>query len=191
MRRSEEVDRLSHERSTEEIHKQVDEDMQAFGNEKKPDAGTEKAGADKPSSDAGTIGYHNLVASMHKVIQDRTDELVRSRGLVADLETRFKNREAAKDKAIETLTASYTTMQGDVKQTAETYSHGLEATLEESKRTISTVARIKSAADQATTAAAATVTATQKSMQEIEKERAEAARKLNELKRERNGRALG
>ena len=51
---------------------------------------------------------------MHKVIQDRTDELVRSRGLVADLETRFKNREAAKDEAIETLTRKlHQAMHGD------------------------------------------------------------------------------
>ncbi len=45
--------------STEEIHKQVDEDMQAFGNEKKPDAGTEKAGATNlpptPAPSATTI----------------------------------------------------------------------------------------------------------------------------------------
>ena len=38
---------------------------------------------------------------MNKVIQDRTDELIRSRTLVTDLESRFQNRETAKDEAIE------------------------------------------------------------------------------------------
>ena len=44
---------------------------------------------------------------MYKAIQDRTDELIHSRSQVAELQSRFKNREAAKDDAIETLTASY------------------------------------------------------------------------------------
>ena len=43
------------ERSTEEIQKQFDEDMQTYGNEKK--RMTDKAGADKPLFDASTLYY--------------------------------------------------------------------------------------------------------------------------------------
>ena len=90
------------ERNTEEIHKQFDDDMQTFGNEKKSDAGTEKAAADKPALDASAVSYHNLVEAMNKVIQDRNFQVVQARNQYNILDGQYKNREAAKDKAIDT-----------------------------------------------------------------------------------------
>ena len=101
------MDRLSRTNSTEEIHKQFDEDMQAYGNEKKPEP--EPTRRRQTSSDAGTL-YYTACRKHAQGYPGPYRRAVRSRALVADLETRFKSREAAKDEAIETLNASYTNM---------------------------------------------------------------------------------
>ena len=53
--------------STEEIKKQFAEDMQTYGNARKPDDDPTV----KPSFDPSTLYYSRLLASMYKIIQDR------------------------------------------------------------------------------------------------------------------------
>jgi len=131
------------ERSPEEIKKQFDEDMLTYGNEKKLEAETDKPAAAKPLFDASTLFYSRLLAGMNKVIQDRSDELIRSRALVADLQTRFKNREAIKDEAIAALSSGYGKLDTQIKGIAETYSASTQTTAAESARNVKQVAGIK------------------------------------------------
>ena len=74
------------ERSTPEIEKQYHEAMQTYGNEKKSDPEGDKAGGDKPLFDPNTLHYHQLLASMYKVIQDLSYELIQTKSQVAALQ---------------------------------------------------------------------------------------------------------
>ncbi|MGO9111681.1 MAG: hypothetical protein ACLP9L_20845 [Thermoguttaceae bacterium] len=134
------------ERKTEEIQKQFADDMQTYGNEKNE---ADKAGADKPLFDPGTLFYSRLLASMNKVIQDRTDELITSRAQLADLETTFKNREAAKDDAIKAITADHAKQTADVQRIVDSFNSGQLATADEQKATVALVATIKDKANKA------------------------------------------
>ena len=153
-RRPEDVHRFPRHEGTEEIKKQFTEDMQNYGNEKKSDAEPGKAGGDAPLFDTSTLFYSRLLAGMNKVIQDRTDELIKSRALVADLQTRFKNREAMKDDAIAALTAGYGKLDAEVKKTSEAFISGTTSTADEVKRLNSQVVAIKSTAARSVTEAA-------------------------------------
>ena len=93
-RRPENLDRLP-ERSTEDIKKQFAEDMQTYGN------GRNRIQIAASCRQAALRPQYALLqppARGHaQVIQDRTDELIKARAEAADLQTKFKNREAAKD----------------------------------------------------------------------------------------------
>ena len=129
------------ERSTAEIKKQFAEDMQTYGNEKKPDAATDTANAGKPLFDPGTLYYSRLLAGMYKVIQDRTDELIHAKASLADLQRKFKNREAAKDEQINALLAGYEKLDDLVKKIADDYKSGQQATAEEIDGIVKQMAR--------------------------------------------------
>ncbi len=139
------------ERSTDEIKKQHDADMATYGNEKNE---ADKAGADKPLFDPTSLHYARLLAGMNKVMQDRTDELIKSRGLYAELHKKFENREAAKDDTIKALTTNYDTLNGQIKSIADDFSSKQQATVAEGQELTNRVAKIKSDAAQAQSAAA-------------------------------------
>jgi hypothetical protein len=92
------------EQSIDDIKKQFAEDMKTYGNEKYD---ADKAGDVKPLFSPATLVYHRLLAGMNKVIQDRDDDVIKSRAEVADLQRILKNREAAKDDQIDALLAGY------------------------------------------------------------------------------------
>ena len=169
------------ERSTEDIKKQFAEDMKTYGNEKNE---TDTAAGGKALFDPTTLYYSRLLAGMNKVIQDRTFEVVQSRAQYADLETRFKGREAAKDAAIDTFNKSFTNVKLDVEKTVEAFKSGQQATQAESDRIAGQVKTIRTAAEQATQAAAAAADAAKKVAQAKDKDIGEMAGKLNQLTRQ-------
>ncbi|MEI8375583.1 MAG: hypothetical protein WCJ35_22405 [Planctomycetota bacterium] len=125
------------ERSTEEIEKQFVEDMATYGNAKKPEADPDKANPDKanpdkansakPLFDPSTLFYSRLLAGMNKVIQDRSDDLIRSRDEVTNLRKKFDKREAAKDEAIATINKGYSNTVLSVKEVSDTYNAAQQA----------------------------------------------------------------
>ncbi|MGA2256749.1 MAG: hypothetical protein ABSG53_19035 [Thermoguttaceae bacterium] len=141
------------ERSTEEIKKQFADDMATYGNAKKSDA--EPAAGDKPLFDSSTLYYSRLLAGMYKTLQDRTGELITSRALVADLQSRFKNREAEKDAAIAALSAGYGKLESEAKKIAGDYTSGQERNLAETQDLVKNLEKVKKDASDKQIAAAA------------------------------------
>jgi hypothetical protein len=129
------------DRSTADIQKQFAEEMEMYG--------STKATGDKPMFDPNTLYYSRLLAGMYRTIQDRSDEVIRSRNQVAALQESFKNREKAKDDAIQMITTSYTRLDSDVKKTASTFNDAQKATDEASKRIQDQIVKIKAGANQA------------------------------------------
>jgi hypothetical protein len=171
------------ERSAEEIKKQFTEDMETYGNAKRLDTDADKANAGKPLFDPSTLYYSRLLAGMFKVIQDRSDELIRSRALVADLETRFKNREATKDDAIAALTAGYGKLDEQVKKIEGDFNSNQQATSDQNVALATKVADIKSRADKEKAAAAEDVTNAKKVVAARDKEIGDMAGEINRAAR--------
>ena len=172
------------ERSTEEIEKQFVEDMATYGNAKKPEADPDKANSAKPLFDASTLFYSRLLAGMNRVIQDRSDELIRSRALVADLQTRFKNREAAKDEAIAAINKGYSNLDLQVKEIYGTYSAAQQAAAAGSARDVKQVVDIKTAADKAVIQAADVEKASKIAVQNKDVEVLALTRQRNQIERQ-------
>ena len=162
------------ERSTDDIKRQFAEDMKTYGNEK---SNAENTGADKPLFDPAILVYSRLLASMNKVIQDRTDELIKARAEAAELQAKFKTREAAKDDQIEVLVAGYGKLNALIKKISGDYKSGQQATAADIEQFLKQVADIKrDAADAIRRAAEAEKNANQL-LQEKEKE----IRRLTEI----------
>ena len=134
------------ERTTEDIRKQFAEDMATYGNE--------KSDTDKPLFDQSTLAYSRLLASMNKVILDRTDELIRSRELAVDMDKKFKNREAGKDDQIKAFSTGVDELRKVVTGVTNDISEKMKTTQDESQRMNDEVQRIKKDATAATTQAA-------------------------------------
>ena len=76
--------------------------------------------------DPTTLHYSRLLQGMNKVIQDRTEELIRSRTHVADLRIAIQEPRGAKDDAIAAVTAGYGKLDEQVvKKITEDYNSGL------------------------------------------------------------------
>ena len=86
---------------------------------------------------------------MEKVPQDRTDELIRLRAQVADLESRFRAHEQAKDSAIASLTAGYGKLNEQVVKITGDVTTELQATSDQTKEFVTQVGRIKNESTQA------------------------------------------
>ena len=171
-------------KSTEEIRKQFNEDMDAYGGEKKLASETDKAGADKLLFDPSTRYYRRLLEGMNKVIQDRTDELIRSRSLVAELERQYKNRDADKEKTVADLTARYGELDVQTKKIAADYTVAQQATQAESALVAGRVEKIRRDAATATAAALETEKNAKKAVQAKEAEVRELARQRNQIERQ-------
>ncbi len=160
----------SPERSTDEIEKQFVEDMATYGNAKKQEADPDKANSSKPLFDPSTLFYSRLLAGMNKVIQDRSDELIRSRDDLTKLQKKFDNREARKDEAIAKINKDYGNTVLTVKEVSDTYSAAQVTTAAESARNLKVVVASKQEATTAVTNAAAVEKAAKKAVQDKEAE---------------------
>ncbi len=157
-----------------EIKKQFDEDMQTYGNQKKPDAATDTASA-------GTLSYIRLLAGMSKVIQDRTEELVRTKALVADLQEKFKDREAAKDAQIRALVADYGKLDNLAHHITGDYKTAQQATKEEIAEFLKAMDAVKKNAMDALAKADENEKALKKELQEKDKRITELMEKVRKL----------
>jgi len=169
------------EKSTEEIKKQFAEDMQAYGNQRKSDTAGDTASAGKPLFDAGTLYYSRLLAGMYKVIQDRTDELIQAKDSLADLQGKFKNREAAKDDQIKALLAGYGKLDTLVQTISAGYQSGQQATAADMAEFVKQMAAVKKNAMEAVNKASLDVKALQKELQDKDKEIRELVERLRKL----------
>jgi hypothetical protein len=126
------------DQSIEDINKHFAEEMDTYGNTKKPDNDNVKI------FDPSTLYYSRLLDSMHKTILARDQELIQLKGALAALQLDFKNREGAKDDAIKAFTADYSKVKEQVAKITADYKTGLDATAAESARNAAEVMRIKS-----------------------------------------------
>ena len=136
------------DQATDDIQKHFDEDMQTYGNAKKTDADN-KAGGDAAVLDS----YANVLKSLAKVIQDRSDDVIRARELYAQLDTKYQNREKNHIDAMNTLTANYDTLNGTVKKIADEFGEKQKATDAEIVRDTQAVSKIKTEAEKVANAA--------------------------------------
>jgi archaellum component FlaC len=169
------------ERSTEEIKKQFADDMATYGNVPKLPSDT-----DQPLFDPGTLFYSRLLAGMRKTIQDRTDELIRSRAQWADLEKQFKNREAASAASIDVLVAGYHNLEDQIKKVEGVFSSGQKATQADFDRVRNLLEEIKKAARKETLLADEVKKKAEKSVQEKEIEIQKLKRRLEMEHRQTN-----
>ncbi len=169
------------EKSVPEIKKQFDEDMQTYGNQRKSEAATDTANADKPLFDPGALYYSRLLAGMYKVIQERTDELLHAKADLADLQKLLKNHEAAKAEQINTLLAGYGTLEGRLEKIAGNYQHGQQATETEIAEITKAMAVVKKNAMDAVTKATDDVKALQIDLQAKERKIAELTARIKKL----------
>ena len=174
------------ERTTDEIKTQFATDMAAYRTETK--SGDPNG---QPLFDPSTLYYHNLLASMNQVIQDRSNEVIRLSTSLANLETQFKNVSAMNNAALATVNADHAKRAADIQTTLTTFKSGLDRTFKESTdlttrlKTIQTgVIQKEQKADKAVSDAATRV-------QKAQKEAADCARKAEQAGPAADGRALG
>ena len=166
------------DRSTAEIRKQFDEDVQTYGNQKKPDAATDTASVTKPPFDHDTLHYRNLVEGMGKVVQDRSDELIQAKASLADLQKIFGSREAAKDEQINALLAGYGKLDDLVRKITGDSKSGQQATAAEIAQFVKQMEDIKRNAFAAVAKAAEVEAATKRALQDEERKSRELKERL-------------
>ena len=173
------------ERSTEEIKKQFAEDMATYGNAKKSDA--DPAAGDKPLFDSSTLYYSRLLAGMYKTIQDRSDELIRSRAQYVALDSQFKTREQHKDDAIAAASAGYGKLDAEAKKIATDYAAGLQATNAETQDSVKRIEKIKQDASAKEIEAADLAKRSKETVQLKEKEVKELIAQRNKIDQQEMG----
>ena len=152
--------------------------MQTYGNERND---ADKAPADKPLFDETTLHYSRLLQGMNKVILERTAELITSRTQMADLESRFKTREQAKDDAIAALTAGYGKLNEQVVKITGDVTTELQASSEQTKEFVVQVGKIKTESTQAVGVAKQDADAVKKMADVVAKENHDLTKTIRDL----------
>ncbi len=136
--------------STEEIQKRFAEDMHTYGNALKAAPESDKPIEPKPQYDASVLYYSRLLASMYKTVQDRSNELIKSRAEYNDLAQRFKDREAASAAAIATIKMGYGTLTSQVGTYTTEITGQMSTTEKEFRTNLDAIAKIKANAAEKT-----------------------------------------
>ena len=118
---------------------------------------------------------------LDRVLQDRTDELIRVRAQLAELEARFKTREQAKDSAIAALTAGYGQLDEQVKKITGEVNTELQASADQTHQFAAQVETIKSKSIQAVDKANQEVGNFGKTADEIARENKNLTKTLRDL----------
>jgi hypothetical protein len=163
--------------TTEEIKTQYAKDMDAYRGETKLTEGKEQL------FDAGSLYYHNLLAAMNQVIQDRTTLLLHARAEAADYERRFKIRESMKDGAIAAIMADHAVLTANMQKAGSVLGSALQATSQDSARLANQVKSVVTDANAAKARAEAALKAAEEEKQKAILQIAPIKEQLNQLNR--------
>ncbi len=167
------------ERTTDEIKTQFANDMGAYRTETKSgDANGQ------PLFDPSTLYYHNLLAGMNQVIQDRSNEVIRLSTSLANLETQFKNVSKMNNEALATVNTDHAKLAADVKKSIEAFNGGLSSTYTEHKQLVNKLTAIQGTVNQKVSQAEEAQKQAKIQVQKYQKEAADAIDTVKKLDRQ-------